>query len=71
MPSNSTRAFHASHDIWLNPFLVAGSVDSAVEALLQRTADGVLAEDRREALADLRDLLSHNAQASCPLKHPL
>ena len=42
-------------------------MDSAVEALLQRTADGVLAEDRREALADLRDLLSNNAQACCPL----
>lgn len=40
-----------------------GSVDSAVELLLQRTADGVLADDRREALADLRDLLSHNSQA--------
>ena len=42
-------------------------MDSTVEALLQRTADGVLAEDRREALADLRDLLSHNAQATFPL----
>lgn len=39
-----------------------GDVDSAVEVLLQRVADGVLAEDRREALADLRDLLSNNAQ---------
>ena len=47
----------------------SGDVDSAVEALLQRAADGVLAEDRREALADLRDLLSHNAQASCPIVH--
>ena len=34
-----------------------------MEDLLQRTADGVLAEDRREALADLRDLLSDNVQA--------
>lgn len=42
----------------------AGSPDSAVEVLLHRVADGVLAEDRREALADLRDLLSNNAQAS-------
>ncbi|KAL3135481.1 hypothetical protein ABBQ38_005961 [Trebouxia sp. C0009 RCD-2024] len=40
-----------------------GSVDQAIEEILQRTADGVLAEDRREALADLRDLLYHNAQA--------
>lgn len=32
--------------------------------LLQRASDGVLQEDRREALADLRDLLSHKTQAS-------
>lgn len=31
---------------------------------MQRASDGVLQEDRREALADLRDLLSHNAQVS-------
>ena len=35
-----------------------------VEALLQRASDGVLQEDRREALADLRDLLHHNPQVS-------
>lgn len=45
-------------------------MDTAVEALLQRTVDGLLAEDRREALADLRDLLSQSAQASCSLGHP-
>lgn len=53
----------------MEAFPFSGSVDSAVEALLQRAADGVLAEDRREALADLRDLLSHNAQASCSVIH--
>ncbi len=38
-----------------------GSAESAVEVLLQRIGDGVLAEDRQEALADLRDLISNNA----------
>ncbi|KAL0019412.1 hypothetical protein WJX77_011077 [Trebouxia sp. C0004] len=40
-----------------------GSAESAVEVLLQRIGDGVLAEDRQEALADLRDLISNSAQA--------
>ncbi|DBA66722.1 hypothetical protein WJX79_001922 [Trebouxia sp. C0005] len=40
-----------------------GSAESAVEVLLQRVGDGVLAEDRQEALADLRDLISNNTQA--------
>ncbi len=38
-----------------------GSAESAVEVLLQRIGDGVLAEDRQEALADLRDWMSNNA----------
>ncbi|DBB15044.1 TPA: hypothetical protein ACH3X3_004627 [Trebouxia sp. C0006] len=40
-----------------------GSAESSVEVLLQRIGDGVLAEDRQEALADLRDLMSNNAPA--------
>ena len=38
-----------------------GSAEPAVEVLLQRIGDGVLAEDRQEALADLRDWMSNNA----------
>ncbi|KAK9814747.1 hypothetical protein WJX72_010794 [[Myrmecia] bisecta] len=45
----------------------AGGEDAEVEKLLQRVADGVLPEDRREALALLRDLLSDNAQAQLAL----
>eukprot|EP00873_Tetraselmis_striata_P011622 jgi/Tetstr1/431886/TSEL_021376.t2 len=37
--------------------------EAAVEALLSRVSDGVLGEDRREALAGLRDLLVDNPQA--------
>ena len=40
-----------------------GSEDAEVERLLQRVSDGVLAEDRREALALLRDLLSDSPKA--------
>ncbi len=36
--------------------------DRAVENLLQRAADGVLAEDRREALEHLRDLMQESAK---------
>lgn len=36
--------------------------EAAVEALLSRVSDGVLGEDRREALAGLRDLLVDNPQ---------
>ena len=38
------------------------SDDRAVENLLQRVADGVLSEDRREALEHLRDLLAESPQ---------
>ena len=38
------------------------SEDAAVEKLLQRLSDGILPDDRREALAQLRDLLSGNPQ---------
>ena len=34
-----------------------------VEKLLQRLSDGILPDDRREALAQLRDLLTGNPQA--------
>ncbi len=37
-----------------------------VEKYLQRISDGVLPEDRREALAQLRDLLYDNAQVPPP-----
>lgn len=46
----------------LMPCTCTGSAESAVEVLLQRVSDGVLAEDRQEALADLRDLISNNTQ---------
>lgn len=46
----------------LMPCTCTGSAESAVEVLLQRVGDGVLAEDRQEALADLRDLISNNTQ---------
>ena len=38
------------------------SEDAAVEKLLQRLSDGILPDDRREALAQLRDLLGGNPQ---------
>lgn len=42
------------------------SADQAVENLLQRVADGVLSEDRREALEHLRDLMSESAKVCTP-----
>ncbi len=51
-----------AHGHMLMPWTCTGSAESAVEVLLQRIGDGVLAEDRQEALADLRDLISNNAQ---------
>lgn len=50
----------------LMPWICTGSAESAVEVLLQRISDGVLAEDRQEALADLRDLISNNTQVLEP-----
>ncbi|KAK9825363.1 hypothetical protein WJX81_004059 [Elliptochloris bilobata] len=43
------------------------SEDAAVERLLQRVSDGILPDDRREALAQLRDLLTGNPQAQVAL----
>lgn len=47
-----------------------------METLLQRVADGVLSEDRREALEHLRDLMAESAKVqpivneeSMPLAH--
>ena len=48
----------------LMPWTCTGSAESAVEVLLQRIGDGILAEDRQEALADLRDLISNNTQVN-------
>jgi hypothetical protein len=44
--------------------LRAGDEDAEVEALLQRVADGVLAEDRREAIAQLKELLVDNPKVT-------
>ena len=41
------------------------SEDAAVEKLLQRVSDGILPDDRREALVQLRDLLTGNPQVRC------
>jgi hypothetical protein len=44
-------------------FLCAGKSEAErVEKHLQRIADGILPEDRQDAVAELRDLLSHNAE---------
>lgn len=49
--------------------LVAGGTteEAEVEGYLQRISDGILREDRREALAQLRDLLYDNVQVSLKL----
>lgn len=41
------------------------SEDAAVDKLLQRVSDGILPDDRREALVQLRDLLTGNPQVRC------
>lgn len=38
--------------------------ETEVEGYLQRISDGILREDRREALAQLRDLLYDNVQVT-------
>lgn len=43
--------------------------DRAVENLLQRVADGVLAEDRRDALEHLRDLMQESSKVNISLRH--
>jgi hypothetical protein len=48
------------HDDTLH--FAAGDESSEVESLLERIADALLADDRRDAMANLKDLLLDNPQ---------